>query len=219
MLFKRLFHLFIKPNLTILTLVFVTIIVVANPTICQVSQNVLTGSHAPVGRNIYTCRISYEGKDPVSKDIRRDLMPEQLFTFTDGKLKSSLPERDFIVCSGSLTSISGGFRSLVLYLKLASLNAKKTYGGLARGSPLTINLVNGKEITLFNQRNDPGVLNPDSGETSYTGIYRIDVQAEKMLTKSEVDQMRIVWTSGFENYDLHNVDFFINQFNCLNKTK
>ena len=50
---------------------------------------------------------------------------------------------------------------------------------------------------------------------TFRGQYPISKGELKVLRRSEVDRARIVWKTGYEDYDILNVDFFINQFNCL----
>ena len=50
-----------------------------------------------------------------------------------------------------------------------------------------------------------------------TGWDKMASRMEKALKKGEVDRVRIIWDAGYEDYEVYNLDFFINQFKCLNK--
>ena len=52
-----------------------------------------------------------------------------------------------------------------------------------------------------------------------SGMYYIDKNTEKVLATSELDTMRLNFTSGYEDYVIYNVDFFTRQLACLNAVK
>ena len=47
--------------------------------------------------------------------------------------------------------------------------------------------------------------------------YPINSSVLATLAKGEVDTIRMYWSSGFEEYEVYNLDFFINQIRCLGK--
>ena len=44
----------------------------------------------------------------------------------------------------------------------------------------------------------------------------MDKSVQREALKSELDKMRVVWRTGYEDYQIYHVDFLINQINCLN---
>ena len=49
------------------------------------------------------------------------------------------------------------------------------------------------------------------------GVYGINNENVKMLSKFPIDKVGIMWTSGFETYDIYNVDLIMNHLSCLKK--
>ena len=60
-----------------------------------------------------------------------------------------------------------------------------------------------------------GTLNPLKKSVVYKPQYLIGSNQAKELSKGEVDRIRLVWSSGYEDYEIYELDFFINQFRCL----
>ena len=46
-------------------------------------------------------------------------------------------------------------------------------------------------------------------------LYYIDGDNKKELSDKEVDKVGIMWTSGFEEYDIYEVDFITKHLDCL----
>lgn len=164
----------------------------------------------------YHCEFTFHGIDEFTNSLKKELKEELFFSHTDERLKPFLKNIDYVSCKGYLTSISGGFRYLTLILTIASKNAAREYGYIKSGSMLNLKLLDGETVSLFTQSENQGTLDPKSGFTTYKARYPIDYQKEKILLKSGLDKVRIVWSSGYEDYEVFNIDFFINQINCLN---
>ncbi len=164
----------------------------------------------------YHCHFTYEGVDAFTQQQKRELAGEYFFSHTDDRLKPYLQNRDYVKCQSYLTSISGGYRYLTLVITIGSRNARREYGYIKSGSLLNIKLLDNKTVSLFSQGDHLGNINTANGTTTYTIKYPIDFQKEKILSKGEVDKVRIVWSTGYEDYEVYNVDFFINQLSCLN---
>lgn len=164
----------------------------------------------------YHCEFSFHGIDDFTNTMKKELKEELFFSYTDERLKPYLKESDYVSCQGYLTSISGGFRYLTLIFSIASKNASREYGYVKTGSLLNLKLLDGETVSLFTQSENQGILDPKTGCTTYKVRYPIDYQKEKLLLKSGVDKVRVVWSSGYEDYEVFNIDFFINQLNCLN---
>jgi hypothetical protein len=80
---------------------------------------------------------------------------------------------------------------------------------------LRVKLINGAFVNLFNARKDLGRIDAYTGNTVYSANYLIDKETEKTLSTRELDKLRVVWSTGFEDYDVVDLDFLINQFACL----
>ncbi|MEZ4986927.1 MAG: hypothetical protein R2795_18135 [Saprospiraceae bacterium] len=119
-----------------------------------------------------------------------------------------------MVCKAYLSSI-GGYRFLTLDFTFAYPNAQEAYGFIDRNSILTIKLLNGDLLHLRSGEMDRGLYNTVKKELTYSVYYPIDRSYVPLLQQSEVDQVRVFWSSGFEEYPIYQLDFFQRQFACL----
>lgn len=163
------------------------------------------------------CKIAYEGIDEFSGKKRKDLAPALFFNHTRDELRKILKNKEHISCYGHLASVTGGFRFLVLDFKIAASNAPKAFGGIEKGALLFVHLINGENVRLINNKANEGQYDPFTKEYNFQGQYLIHPKQEKQLVKSEIDKIRVVWARGYEDYEIYEVDFFIRQFECLNK--
>jgi hypothetical protein len=162
------------------------------------------------------CAIAYEGKDEFTGKIKRETMPTRFFTHTDDLMKKALLDKDFITCDITGTKVENSrYTYLNLTFTILSKDIQRTLGFLDRGTPIIFVMVNGNKITLFANKTDIGVVDIDKGTTTY----RAQLTAESVtdITGSEVDYVRVNWTSGYEDYEVYNVEVLKNLFDCLYK--
>jgi hypothetical protein len=160
------------------------------------------------------CELAYEGKDEKSGQWRRDLKKQLLFSHTDDRLRPFLKDKEYLKCEGHFTSL-GGYRFLALQFTFAYPNAREAYGFIEKGSYLTIKLLNGDFINLRAGKMDRGSYDIATDLLIYQVHYPIDRSQIGLLKHSEVDAIRVFWSSGFEEYEVFQLDFFINQLSCL----
>lgn len=161
-----------------------------------------------------SCLVAYEGKDEKTGQWRRDVKKQSLFSHTDDRLRPFLKDKEYLSCEGNFTSL-GGFRFLSLQFTFAYPNAREAYGFIEKGSFLTIKLLNGDFINLQAGKMDRGSYDLETGLLTYQVHYPIDRSQMGLLKHSEVDAIRVFWSSGFEEYEVFQLDFFINQLSCL----
>lgn len=162
------------------------------------------------------CDVAFEGKDETTSQWRRDMQQELLFTYTDERLRVYLKDREYLRCEGFMTSMAG-FRFLSLQFTFAYPNAREAYGFIEKNSVLIIKLLNGDFITLNAGRMDQGIYDTETELLTYRVHYPIDRSQLSILRKGELDSMIMFWSSGYEEYEVFNLDFFMNQLNCLEK--
>lgn len=160
------------------------------------------------------CELAFEGKDDKSGQWRRDLKKQLLFTHTDDRLRPFLKDKEYLKCEGHFTSL-GGYRFLALQFTFAYPNAREAYGFIEKGSYLTIKLLNGDFINLRAGKMDRGSYDLTTDLLTYQVHYPIDRSQMGLLKHSEVDAIRVFWSSGFEEYEVFQLDFFLNQLSCL----
>jgi hypothetical protein len=164
---------------------------------------------------VKNCRYTFEGVDAKTNRVRRDLEPQPLFNFTDEKLRMFLKDKEYLRCQGYLSAVDGGFRVLTLEFTFASPNAREAYGFIEKGSMLAIKLLDGNFVNLTSGAMDRGSYDTKNGLLTYRVQYPIDHALLPFLQRSEVDKVRVFWSSGFEEYEVYNLDFFTRQVACL----
>ncbi|RME98807.1 MAG: hypothetical protein D6772_08540 [Bacteroidetes bacterium] len=113
-----------------------------------------------------------------------------------------------------MTSIEG-FRYLNLKFTFAYPNAREAYGFIDRNSVLTIKLLNGDFVNLRAGELARGQYNTVKQELTYEVRYPIDRSLISTLKNSEVDLIRVWWSSGYEEYPIQQLDFFQHALRCL----
>ena len=154
--------------------------------------------------------------DPDMKQYRRDVQKQTLFVFTDERLRLFLKDKEYLRCEGYATSI-GGYRFISLQFTFAYPNAREAYGFIEKGSILTIKLLDGSFVNLRSGKIDKGSYDSISIVLTYSVHYSIDRTQMSLLRNSEVDSVLVFWSSGYEEYEVFEIDFFINQLACLEK--
>lgn len=161
------------------------------------------------------CKIAFEGKDEYSGMWRKDVQQQLLFTHTDDRLRLYLKEKEYLRCEGFITSLGGGYRFLSLQFTFAYPNAREAYGFIEKGSVLTIHLLNGDYVKLQAGKMDRGRYDTEQELLTYQVHYPMERTQINLLKNSEVDKIRVFWSSGYEEYEVYQLDFFMNQINCL----
>ncbi len=165
------------------------------------------------------CELAYAGTDATTGLNRRDTRSSLFFSKTDKALQAAFPKSEFIRCSGYLTAISGGLRFLHLDISIASPKAPQLFGSFEKGGLLELLLLSGKSVRLFNNRPDTGVWEPASQSTVYHLQFQVGGDAEKILTKGELDAATLHWSLVKEEFEIYELDFFRQHFSCLERSR
>ncbi|MFK8055014.1 MAG: hypothetical protein AB8F78_02740 [Saprospiraceae bacterium] len=160
------------------------------------------------------CSYSYNGVDEFTQKKRMNLTPRLFFGHTNPELKPYLGDESLVTCTGNLSK-SGGYLILELDFVIRSQYANKEFGVLPKGSQLTLKLLNNEKVTLRNQMLSQGKFDPVEKIFSYKARYTISNKQEKLLERKLVDQVRVMWGTGFDDYTVYEVDFFQQQLRCL----
>jgi len=167
------------------------------------------------------CKLAYDGVDEFTGKRRWETPLQVFFTHTSDRLKPFFKEKNHITVNGYLSGATGNGGTYYLNLNIIILSelAQREFGVLEKGSILTLKLINGDNVKLFNTKTSTGNLDKVEKLVEYRAQYRINSDNLKSLLKSEVDKVRIVWGTGYEDYEVYNLDFFIDQLDCLEKNK
>jgi len=171
-------------------------------------------------RNVYTdppkdaCEVVFNGIDAATDKTKKELARDFLFGYSHPKLKSHFKDRDFLECDAKMVELNKK-KYIWLYITISSKDAMKNYGYIANNSPLKFELLNGEILYAASAQNAMGKLEPYTGNTKYEVILPLDKSKYKLLSKSEIDRIGIMWTSGYEQYEVYNVDVIMKQIDCL----
>jgi len=139
---------------------------------------------------------------------------ELFFTKTPDQMRILLKDREYFTCKGGLSN-TGGLTYLELEIVIASTSAEKAYGIIEKGSKLSLKMIDGYTISLSAAKSAPGEVNVLEKTVTYKPRYFLDKSLLKALEKSEIDQARLVWMTGYEDYEIYDVDFLRHQIGCL----
>ncbi|MEP6647553.1 MAG: hypothetical protein ABJC12_10740 [Saprospiraceae bacterium] len=162
----------------------------------------------------YSCKVITDTIDAITRTRRIALAPDLIFTNTDPDLRPYFKSKELITCNGRLLKI-GPYIYFNIDFQIASSHSQGNFGSLEAGSLLRLRLLDGKYVLLYNLKGDRGRIDPYSGNTIFTGQFALGKDETKILTSSPLDKIRILWSTGFEDYDVYKIDFFINQISCL----
>ena len=62
-----------------------------------------------------------------------------------------------------------------------------------------------------------GRTNDLANKTTYALTYELDKNQVKKLKKYDIDRVELEWSSGYESYEVYEVDAILNQINCMEK--
>jgi hypothetical protein len=164
----------------------------------------------------YVCKWDFDGKDEFTGKNKRELPLEHFFSFSDDAFRLATPDKEYVTCFARLTMLSGGYIYMNLEFTILSKDAQRTFGIIEKGTPISIKLVNGENVTMGSSRSDLGVVDLIKGTTTYKGQYLVPNESLKSMSKYEVDRFRMVWSTGFDDYEIYNVDFFMDRLKCFN---
>ena len=104
---------------------------------------------------------------------------------------------------------------LKLYVKVISKDAAKNYGIVQRGNLLKITLISGKSINSNAIADAMPSIENYTGHNYYQILYPLTNDDINALEKTPLDTLGMMWSSGFESYDIYDVDVLMQQINCV----
>ncbi len=160
------------------------------------------------------CMRESEGIDEFTNNVRITLAPEVFFTFTSPELKPFLGAASLLTCNARLVKTG---RSVVLETEyvIRSQFAATEFGVLARGAQVTFRTVDGQKIVMRNQTASQANYDPVTKVSTYKGRYVLNKGTVKMLEKSLLDEVRVMWGTGFDDYQIYDMAFLRRQLACL----
>ena len=141
---------------------------------------------------------------------------EPFYTFTPEKLKNYFKEKELMDVYTSVIR-KGKEYFFHITIKITSKDAAKNYGHISKESMMRVQFITGNSINLYCSEDVYGGTETYTGNIVFKAEYSINNENVKMLSKFPIDKVGIMWTSGFETYDIYNVDLIMNHLSCLKK--
>ncbi len=164
------------------------------------------------------CKVEFEGIDLESKVSKKQLSPHTVIHYTPPSLKNDLQSNDLLIAEAYISRHNNDYM-LSLNIEINSLKAKTLYGVIPTDSQMKITNIKGDEIHIRIPNGSDAYLNDRRNGYTYYISTPLDAKLRRQLTRNEIDKWGIVFSSGYEEYVVYEIDFFMNQLACLEKTK
>ena len=162
------------------------------------------------------CNLIYNDYDENLRANRMETGSQYFFGHTHPRLRRHFKEGDYLEAEASLAKIDGDYY-LMLAINIASKSASKNYGALSPKERARFRFVDGNSIYLRPLYVQNGDLQNYTGHTIYKPIFKLSKDDFKLLEKVEIDDVGLMWTSGFESYEVYHVDVLQKLAKCLKK--
>lgn len=162
------------------------------------------------------CRISDFSDSPFTDAVHFQTEREELFYHIPHEMRIHLRGKPMLTCEVNI-SRRGPAKFLNFHFTLHIPSARRTFGGLAKNTPIRLLLLNGDIVNLTNLHPDTGNYHKNSNTVTFSAITPLTRRDESKLKGSELDQIRVVWDRGFEDYDIQNIFLIIDHLQCLER--
>ena len=166
------------------------------------------------GKDNYDCEIIFDGFDEEIGRERKEVKTQRFFSYSQESMKPYFKKDDFLICDANISKVGKKYY-LTLKIRIRSKDAAKNYGSLPAHENIKIEMINGRRVYGQNINSDSGEIESYTGNTLYTGIFELKKGDINDLKKNYLDHIGVIWSSGYEQYDIYNVDFLTNQLKCL----
>ncbi len=147
-----------------------------------------------------------------------EIEPKFLFSFTPERLKSYFKEKDLMQTNANFLKIGKEY-FLKLSIKLFSKDASKSYGFISKESMMHLEFINGKKEMLFALDAAPAQFENYTGYTTYTILYAVSSDLLGVLEDIPLNTISLMWSSGYETYDIYQVETLASQVKCIKSIK
>lgn len=160
------------------------------------------------------CQLAVNTRDEFTGATLRQTQAGELFHQTNPALRAYLEGKNQIVCQAAIAT-AGPNASLWLTFQINDPNARRAFGSLNKNSLAMLIFTDGTVLNLNNLRSDDGTTDPDTRLVTYHAQYPLDAVALRKIRSTELDKLRIAWSTGYEDYDVQQVDALMRQAKCL----
>ncbi|MCC7245905.1 MAG: hypothetical protein IT269_09515 [Saprospiraceae bacterium] len=103
----------------------------------------------------------------------------------------------------------------MLKLVVRDPNARKSFGKIEKNAPVTLYFMNGSSMIIHNLQTSEGSPDAEAQTVTYQAVYTLEDDALKVFRKSELDRIRVSWMTGYEDYEVQQVDVLQALLRCL----
>lgn len=160
------------------------------------------------------CTLIHDGIDIQTKEYRKETAPQFFFHYTPPTIKNDMQTDNLLEAEAKLLQLHESYY-LELNIHLFSQRAARQYGEIETGSLLQLTLINGQKHKIKSLSLAQGIFDPESRHVTYAVSYMLDKSAIKAMSKYEIDQIGIQWSSGYEEYVIYEIDLIKNLLTCL----
>lgn len=162
------------------------------------------------------CTLEFKGKNPETGKKQLYVKKDILFAYTPEKMKNYYKLDDFLQGIVSMEKYDGKY-FLNIECRFKSKDVQKSYGSILNNDFLRIEFLNGKKVFLKASKVEEPYIEKHTANTIYKVKYFLENSENIDQFENEfIDTIGIMWSTGFESYMVHNVDFLIQQMQCLN---
>lgn len=141
--------------------------------------------------------------------------PTLFFTHTDENLRPFLDGKEYLRANAWTSRDDRGDRYLHVRYTFANPNVITSYGYLAKNSSLSLHLLNGRHLSLQAAAEAVGIIDHGRREVNYDVTYSLPRGAAAELRNEALDYVRVFWSSGFEQYEVYQVEVLRRLMECL----
>lgn len=177
------------------------------------NKNKSTHTSNPTDDN---CTWLFNDYDDDAKGLRIQTPFYPSLVYTHPNMQSYYKDDQFMTGSISLSKVRKQY-FLVLELTLKSLDARKSYGNIAQKEEVRIRTVDGDFIYATVLNTTEGIVEEYTGHVKYEIRTKIRKSDLKKLSQAYLDIIGIMWSSGYEEYPIYNIDVLHKPALCLLK--
>lgn len=104
---------------------------------------------------------------------------------------------------------------LELQVDIYADDAQSGYGKIEKGGQLLLELMDGTTLDLRSIHEFNGQKAASGECIRYRPIYRVESSMKKSFQEKDIHRMRMVWSKGYEDYEVHYIDLHKKLLECL----
>jgi len=160
------------------------------------------------------CDYATNEVDEFTGNEKYVMKSEVFLTHTDEALKKYYKNKDYTTCEAYCAKIEG-MKVMYVNWKIMSKDAYKYFGSIQADAKFILKMKDGKMLELVYSKYDSGDMKYNGGYTTYSSYIILSDEDIETLKANELEKVRMFWSKGYQDYDISNTTFFINQLPCL----